>query len=154
MMDRSKISFAETQRTIIDQITNTEDKGYAQTIVYDFMITVIYSELETSIREMLLDKFRSQNDLANKYLESLNKLHFGLKLKDIAGLLKKMNLLRKGETLIKNDIIEKTYSDFIDIRNTMSHEGLRPNRTNDPHLLMIIYSTQVVLTEIEKILST
>ncbi len=152
-MDRSKNSFYETQRSIINQITNTEEKGYAQTIVYDFMITVIYSELESSIQKILLDRFRSQNDLANKYLESLYKLHFGLKLNDITVLLKKMNMINNGQKLIQNETIEKTYSDFITIRHIMSHEGLRANRTNDPSILMIIYSTQVVLNEIDKILS-
>ena len=146
MMDKSLKQWNDIQKILepIDLI----NRKYIENVVYDYMITQIYAEVEEHIENCLREHLISPNRLTNNYLTQ-QKLHRGLKTENLTDVLHTLRILHKGEIFLPPKI-QDIHCRFLNVRHNLTHTT-RNDRSADVSIDEIIKNCNRILEEIHKL---
>lgn len=144
MMEKSLAQWEQIQQVLIqiDQI----DREYIENVVYDYMITQIYAEMEETIESCFKFYLTSNNLLTNNYLKQQKKIHRGLGISNLTEVFHALQILDKGETFISPDI-QDIHDKFLNIRHKLTHTA-HTERSTDIKINVIIDNCSKILDKI------
>lgn len=126
------------------------NRKYIENVVYDYMITQIYAEMEEHIESCLKAHLTSANQLTNNYLTQ-QKLHRGLKTENLTDVLRNLKILRKGDEFLPSTV-QDIHCRFLDVRHHLTHAA-HNDRSADIPIDNIIKNCIQILTAINKLFS-
>ncbi len=116
--------YKQIKSGILDKLPKEADTDFAKSIVNQYIVLVLYSDIETQLTNILKEKLKTDNDYINSYFEKMPKLHRGLKPEDLKSLLKGFNISKEKLSFLDDGIENydiSIFKDFLNFRHGLAH---------------------------------